>query len=173
MIKNYEELKLIKRDASGLTIVFGCFDILHYGHLNFIKKVSELAQSPIAIGVLPDSYVRATKGEDRPINGELDRLYAIDAACPMHYSFIVNERGDYNFYQKKLSLTNAPSVLWEYPIHALYQIAPTEFYYSTDFPITDTIKAVFAELNLKHQAVQYTEGISSTSLIEALKKQSD
>ena len=60
-------------------------------------------------------------------------------------------------------------MLWQYPINALYKIKPTEFYYSTDFPLTDSILAVFEELNLKHYAIEYTKGISSTDLINKLK----
>ena len=164
MKKNYQELREIKASKGGLAIAFGCFDILHYGHLNFFEKVAKLTTCPIAIGILPDEYVRATKGEDRPVNGNETRLNKVDEALKDGYSFLVNEKGDFSFYKEKFGV-DSKEVLWCYPINALYKIKPTEFYYSTDFPLTKEILSVFEELNLKHQAVPYTEGVSSTEII--------
>lgn len=172
MIKNYQELIEIKALHNGLAIGFGCFDILHYGHLNFINRVLETTSLPFAVGVLPDEYVRETKGKDRPLNGEYDRLDTLDNKGAQPYSFLINEKGDYSFYQTKFNLSGGAK-LWEYPIHALYQIKPTEFYYSTDFPLTKEILSVFEELNIKHYAVPYTEGVSSTELIKKLKEQNN
>lgn len=168
MVKSYQELIKIKEAQGGLAVAFGCFDILHYGHLNFFEKVSKLTTCPIAIGVLPDEYVRITKGEGRPINNEATRLKSVDEALKNKYTFLVSEKGEFNFYKDKFNLEGG-EVLWCYPINALYKIKPTEFYYSTDFPLTEDIKKVFEELNLKHQAVPYTEGISSTEIINHLK----
>ncbi len=168
MVKTYQELIKIKEAQGGLAIAFGCFDFLHYGHLNFFDKLSKLTSYPIAIGVLPDEYVRATKGEGRPVNNELDRLKTVDEALKTGYSFLVSEKGEFDFYKDKFNLEGG-EVLWSYPINALYEIKPTEFYYSTDFPLTNEIKKVFEELNLTHQAVPYTEGISSTEIINHLK----
>ena len=168
MIKDYQQLIDIKNQEGGLTLAFGCFDILHYGHLNFINKVLELSACPVAIGVLPDQYVKATKGENRPLNNEEVRLKTLDDNLINAYSFLVNEKGDYSYYKEKFNLCGK-EVLWQYPINALYLLKPSEFYYSTDFPLTKEILAVFSELNIKHQAVAYTEGISSTAIIEELK----
>ena len=168
MIKNYEELIDIKNSCGGIALAFGCFDIMHYGHVNFINHVLEKTTLPLAIGVLPDVYVRATKGENRPLNKESDRLATLDKEGNQPYAFLVAEKGDYNYYKDKFHLSGK-EVLWQYPINALYKIKPTEFYYSTDFPLTDSILAVFEELNLKHYAIEYTKGISSTDLINKLK----
>lgn len=172
MIKNYQELIELKNKNDGIAIAFGCFDILHYGHLNFINKVLELTTLPFAVGVLPDEYVKATKGDGRPVNCENARLNSLDKKGEQPYTFLINEKGDYSFYQKKFDLVGQEK-LWEYPINALYSIKPTEFYYSTDFPLTKEILAVFEELNIKHQAVPYTEGISSTDIINKLKEQNN
>lgn len=170
MKKNYQELIELKAKNNGLAIAFGCFDILHYGHLNFINKVLETTSLPFAVGVLPDEYVRATKGEGRPLNCEEARLNTLDTTGAQPYSFLVSEKGDYSFYQNKFDLQGKEK-LWEFPIHALYCIKPTEFYYSTDFPLTKEILAVFKELDIAHQAIPYTEGVSSTDIINKLKEQ--
>lgn len=168
MIKNYDELIKIKEENGGLAIGFGCFDILHYGHLNYVNAVLEKTNLPFAVGVLPDEYVRVTKGENRPVNNEKLRTAKLDEKGAQPYTFLIDEKGDYEYYKNKFNLSGK-EVLWQFPINALYRIKPTEFYYSTDFPLTKEILAVFDELHLKHQAISYTEGISSTDLINRMK----
>lgn len=167
MIKNYQELIKIKEENGGLALGFGCFDVLHYGHLNYVNSVLGTTSLPLAIGVLPDSYVRLTKGEGRPVNDEVSRLNKMDMVGAQAYTFLIDKKGDYETYQKKFNLSGMEA-LWEYPINALYEIRPTEFYYSTDFKLTKEILAVFEELKIKHFAVPYTEGISSTDLIKKM-----
>lgn len=168
MIKNYEELVELKHDNGGLAIAFGCFDILHFGHSNFINMVLELTKLPFAVGVLPDVYVKATKGDERPYNDEESRLASLDENTNAPYVFLVNKKGDFDFYKEKFNLSGKEH-LWQYPINALYLLKPTEFYYSTDFPLTKEILSVFDELKIKHVAVPYTKGISSTLLINKMK----
>ena len=165
MIKNYQELVEIKNQSGGLAVAFGCFDILHYGHLNFVNSVLEKTSLPLALGVLPDVYVKNTKGEGRPVHTESERAGTLDSNAQHDYTFIVNEKGDFEFYKSKFNLTHG-KLLWEYALNALYKIKPTEFYYSTDFKMTKEILMVFDELKIKHYAVPYTEGISSTAIIK-------
>ena len=165
MIKTYDELIDIKNKENGIAVAFGCFDILHYGHVNFINAVQKMTELPLAVGVLPDEYVRATKGSGRPVNDERARVNAIDEKTTLDYAFIVNEKGDFDYYKKKFNLESG-KLLWEYALNALYRIKPTEFYYSTDFKMTKEILTAFDELKIKHRAVPYTEGISSTAIIE-------
>ena len=48
-------------------IVFtnGCFDILHSGHLDLLKKAKELG-TKLIVGINSDESVRAIKGSPRP-----------------------------------------------------------------------------------------------------------
>jgi rfaE bifunctional protein nucleotidyltransferase chain/domain len=68
---------------SALThpIVFtnGCFDVLHRGHVTYLAQARALGASLI-VGVNSDASVkRLGKGEDRPINSELDRMMVLAA----------------------------------------------------------------------------------------------
>lgn len=58
----------------GKTSVFtnGCFDILHIGHVRYLKESAKFADVLI-IGLNSDSSVKRLKGESRPINNESDR----------------------------------------------------------------------------------------------------
>jgi D-beta-D-heptose 7-phosphate kinase/D-beta-D-heptose 1-phosphate adenosyltransferase len=70
----------LRRDR-GETVAFtnGCFDILHAGHVDFLKRCRQEA-SLLVVGLNSDSSVRAqNKGDDRPINGFADRASVIGA----------------------------------------------------------------------------------------------
>lgn len=56
------------------TVVFtnGCFDILHAGHVQYLKTARELGDELI-VGLNSDDSVRRLKGEGRPVNCQEDR----------------------------------------------------------------------------------------------------
>ncbi|MEZ4938807.1 MAG: D-glycero-beta-D-manno-heptose 1-phosphate adenylyltransferase [Crocinitomicaceae bacterium] len=65
--------------AQARKVVFtnGCFDILHKGHLTYLAEAANLGDRLI-IGVNSDNSVRSLgKGDDRPINAELDRAFLV------------------------------------------------------------------------------------------------
>jgi len=61
--------------ANGLAIVFtnGCFDLIHTGHIRYLKEARNLGDLLI-VGVNTDESVRKLKGDDRPITTLADRL---------------------------------------------------------------------------------------------------
>jgi D-beta-D-heptose 7-phosphate kinase / D-beta-D-heptose 1-phosphate adenosyltransferase len=62
----------------GGTVVFtnGVFDILHRGHLDYLKAARELGTTLI-VGLNSDESVRRIKGQHRPIVHEDDRAFAL------------------------------------------------------------------------------------------------
>lgn len=62
------------------TIVFtnGCFDILHRGHIEYLEQSRKLGNKLI-VGLNSDSSIKKLKGNDRPINNEVDRKLALEA----------------------------------------------------------------------------------------------
>ena len=50
----------------------GCFDILHPGHLDLLRRAKELG-TKLIVGINSDSSVRAIKGFSRPLMSENDR----------------------------------------------------------------------------------------------------
>jgi formyltetrahydrofolate-dependent phosphoribosylglycinamide formyltransferase len=70
-------------DASGRKIVFtsGCFDILHAGHVRYLRQAHDLGDA-LVIAMNSDSSVRELKGPTRPINSQDDRAEVLAAlAC--------------------------------------------------------------------------------------------
>src|SRR6202012_2785668 len=82
------ERKILTRDALvtlrpslNAPVVFtnGVFDILHRGHVTYLADARALGATLI-VGVNSDASVRTLgKGDDRPINGEADRMALLAA----------------------------------------------------------------------------------------------
>ena len=66
------------------------FDILHAGHLNFLRQAKALGDV-LVVAVNSDASARALKGPGRPINSEQDRLALIEALDPVDYTVLFNE----------------------------------------------------------------------------------
>src|SRR6187399_341096 len=83
MFTKREALALIERlRADGKTVVFtnGVFDLLHPGHVRYLREARRLGDALI-VGVNSDRSVRANKGPGRPITPEAERaevLMALD-----------------------------------------------------------------------------------------------
>src|SRR5467141_723184 len=60
--------------AAGKRIVLtnGCFDLLHVGHIRYLKAARALGDA-LVVGVNGDQSVRELKGHGRPLNNEKDR----------------------------------------------------------------------------------------------------
>ena len=67
-----------KAAAEGKRFVLtnGCFDLLHRGHLSYLQQSANLGDV-FCIAVNSDESVRELKGQDRPINNEDDRAFAL------------------------------------------------------------------------------------------------
>ena len=72
IIKKEDISKLISEyKNNGLSIVFtnGCFDLLHSGHLDLLRRASEFGDKLI-VGLNSDVSVKKLKGRSRPIENE-------------------------------------------------------------------------------------------------------
>ena len=56
----------------------GCFDLLHYGHINFFERAAKFGDVVVAVG--DDDLVKRLKGEGRPIF-TLEQRTAMLQAC--------------------------------------------------------------------------------------------
>ena len=79
----------VKLSGKKLVTCTGCFDILHKGHLSYLKAAKEFGDV-LLVGINSDASVRQLKGSTRPINNELDRKEILDALKIVDFSFIYN-----------------------------------------------------------------------------------
>ncbi|MBU0760091.1 MAG: bifunctional heptose 7-phosphate kinase/heptose 1-phosphate adenyltransferase [Nanoarchaeota archaeon] len=66
------EVTDLKRKGKKLVWANGCFDLLHIGHLHYLKEAKKLGDVLI-VGINSDDSVRKIKGEGRPIQTENER----------------------------------------------------------------------------------------------------
>jgi D-beta-D-heptose 7-phosphate kinase/D-beta-D-heptose 1-phosphate adenosyltransferase len=78
--------------AAGKTIVFtnGVFDILHAGHVQFLRSAKTLGDV-LVVGVNSDNSTRRLKGMHRPINSERDRVALVAALDSVDHVIIFDE----------------------------------------------------------------------------------
>lgn len=76
----------------GQRVVFtnGCFDILHAGHVRYLKKARSFGDC-LVLGLNTDASVRGIKGPTRPINNELDRAEVAGALASVDYVVLFDE----------------------------------------------------------------------------------
>ena len=72
---------LARREAlqaagSRLVLTNGCFDLLHSGHLTFLRAARNLGDA-LWVGLNSDASVQALKGPTRPVQNERERALAL------------------------------------------------------------------------------------------------
>lgn len=83
---------LVKLRSKGERIVFtnGCFDILHIGHIKYLKKAKGLGDI-LVVGLNSDSSARSIKGKGRPVNSQANRAKILASLYFVDYVTIFNE----------------------------------------------------------------------------------
>ena len=78
--------------AQGKTIVFtnGCFDILHAGHVAYLRAAAELGDL-LVVGMNTDDSIRRLKGNGRPVNHEADRLLILSELRSVDYLVVFDD----------------------------------------------------------------------------------
>jgi len=93
-IMELEELKneINDQKEAGELIVFtnGCFDILHVGHIRYLKKAASLGDK-LVLAVNSDSSVKKLKGGSRPFVPEAERLEMLAALEMIDYLILFSE----------------------------------------------------------------------------------
>ena len=72
--------------AAGRRIIFtnGCFDILHPGHVEYLRRARELGHL-LVLGLNDDASVRRLKGPTRPVNDIEARAIVLGALAVVDY----------------------------------------------------------------------------------------
>lgn len=74
----------LRRKGARIVFTNGCFDILHRGHVEYLKKAR--AQGEVLIvGLNTDASIRHIKGPSRPINGQADRAAVLAGLDSVDY----------------------------------------------------------------------------------------
>ena len=85
-------------DEQRVVFTNGCFDILHAGHVKYLREAAKLGEV-LVVGLNSDSSVKRLKGESRPINSQNDRAEILCALGFVDYVVIFEEDTPLNLIQ--------------------------------------------------------------------------
>ncbi|ETX10931.1 bifunctional heptose 7-phosphate kinase/heptose 1-phosphate adenyltransferase [Marinomonas ushuaiensis DSM 15871] len=140
-----EQIKLAQMSGEKVVFTNGCFDILHPGHVAYMKQAKALGDRLI-VAVNTDASVKRLKGEKRPINDLVHRMAVLEGVGAIDWVTWFDEDTP-----KELIETLSPDVLVK----------------GGDYSI-DTI--VGADHVLKQggevKVLSFVDGYSTTSIIE-------
>jgi rfaE bifunctional protein nucleotidyltransferase chain/domain len=67
-----------RRAGDSITLANGCFDLLHVGHVRYLRSAKELG-GRLIVAINSDESVRALKGEGRPVMPAAERAEILAA----------------------------------------------------------------------------------------------
>ncbi len=82
--------KRARRDHRKVVFTNGCFDILHRGHIEYLKRAKSVGELLI-VGLNSDSSVKKIKGSKRPIMPQEDRAEILASLGMVDYVCIFDE----------------------------------------------------------------------------------
>ena len=99
IINSYEKIESIvnklKKDKKKIVFTNGCFDLLHSGHADYLKKAKEMGDILI-VGLNSDESIKKIKGENRPIVDQNSRLELISSLESVNYCILFEEDNPIN-----------------------------------------------------------------------------
>lgn len=127
----------------------GCFDLLHWGHIQYLWQARKLGDVLIC-GVNSDASVKGLKGDSRPIQTESIRVKQIAALEPVDFAFVFDEDTPEDFLKD---------------LHSNIHVKGGD-YKGKDIPEKRVVESWGGELVF----VDLVPGFSTTLLIEKLKR---
>ena len=152
-IKSLSELKRtvgkLKKKGSKIVFTNGCFDILHPGHIYYLKEAKKKGDILI-LGLNSDSSVRKLKGKGRPLIPERERAEILS-----HFEFI-----DY------ITIFDEDT-----PERLIKEILPDVLVKGGDYKKEEVAGGKFvAEKGGKVIIIPFLKGHSTTKLIKKIKR---
>ncbi len=152
-LKTISQMKAILRRLRGREkrVVFtnGCFDILHVGHIRYLRKARKLGDV-LVIGLNTDRSVREIKGERRPVVSEKERAEVLSALEFVDYVVLFDE---------------------PHPLHLIAALKPHILVKGADWPKNKIIgRDVVEKVGGRVVRIPLVPGASSTGVIEKILK---
>jgi D-beta-D-heptose 7-phosphate kinase/D-beta-D-heptose 1-phosphate adenosyltransferase len=85
-----EKIDTLRRQGKKIAFTNGCFDILHVGHIRYLREAKKKADV-LVVALNSDASVQAIKGEKRPVIGQQERAEIIAALECVDFVTIFSE----------------------------------------------------------------------------------
>lgn len=143
-----KKIKALRRKGKKIIFTNGCFDLLHAGHVDYLKKAKRLGDILI-VGLNSDTSVKKIKGNERPINNEFFRAKVLSSISYVDYIVIFEE---------------------ENPIKLVNLIKPDIYIKGGDWELEKLPeKAIVESYGGKVVLIDIIENVSTTKIIEKIK----
>ncbi|HIT55297.1 TPA: D-glycero-beta-D-manno-heptose 1-phosphate adenylyltransferase [Candidatus Galligastranaerophilus intestinigallinarum] len=141
-------IKKLKSENKKIVFTNGCFDILHAGHVRYLKESKKFGDILI-VGLNSDVSVKKIKGESRPINPEMDRAEVLAGLEAVSYIVLFDETS---------------------PVKLLEEIKPDIYTKGADYTV-ETLPEAKTVLSYggKIEFIKFLEGRSTTKIIDKIK----
>jgi len=143
-------VKKIRAGGRKVVATNGCFDLLHAGHVRYLKAARELGDI-LVVGLNGNASVRELKGEGRPLSDEKDRAEVLAALEPVDLVTIFPELRATGF---------------------LEAVTPDIYVKGGDYnsnTLNAEERAVLEKVGAKIDIVPFEKGYSTTCIIEKLR----
>ncbi len=139
----------LRRQGKKIVFTNGVFDILHYGHVDYLGKAKRLGDVLI-VGLNRDRSVKKFKSKDRPIQNEKDRARILAALRAVDYVILFSE---------------------ETPEKLIELVKPDILVKGADYKISEIVGAGFVKsYGGKVRRIRLQTGRSTTGIIKLLNK---
>jgi D-beta-D-heptose 7-phosphate kinase/D-beta-D-heptose 1-phosphate adenosyltransferase len=142
-IDDFEEIYNEIRIDKKVVFTNGCFDILHSGHVKYLKEAKSKGDLLI-VGLNSDPSVSSIKGPKRPVNDQAERATILSALEFVDYVVIFNE---------------------ETPFELLKIIKPDLLVKGGDYDIQNVVGREFAKETI---LIPFVEGKSTSEVIKKI-----
>ena len=92
-------LLAIKKNCQPTVLVGGCFDIIHIGHIKFLRAVKK-NKSCLIIILENDTKVKKLKGAGRPFFTQLERAEVLASLLTVDYILLLGDMSKNHDYEK-------------------------------------------------------------------------
>jgi rfaE bifunctional protein nucleotidyltransferase chain/domain len=85
-----ERVALARKEGARIVFANGCFDVLHVGHVRYLKAAKALGDL-LVVGINSDDQARRLKGEGRPVMSQDQRAEIVAALEAVDFVAIFEE----------------------------------------------------------------------------------
>ena len=144
-----EPIHRLKAQGKKLVFTNGCFDLLHVGHIFYLKEAKKLGDF-LVVGVNSDESVRRLKGPERPINTVEDRMLVLASLDFVDYVVEFHE---------------------DTPADLIRKVVPDVLVKGGDYKLEEIVGADFVQANGGMvKVLPFVQGKSTTNLVEKMRK---